>query len=235
MILFIRTLAFYLGLVVIVLTLVLGLVVSLFLPQLARNRWLANWSRAIIGWLRITCGLTHEVTGLENIPDTNGIIMCKHQSAWETFTLQMVFPEQTWVLKRILVWIPLFGWGLALTGSIAIDRKSGAKALKQVVEKGKDRLAKGLWVVIFPEGTRTLPGQTAKFNPGGAMLAVRSGYPVVPVAHNAGVFWPRSGWPIRPGVIKMAVGPVIDPAGIKPAEINRRAAAWIEDRAREMD
>ena len=234
MILSIRTLAFYLGLVVIVLTLVPVLMVGLFLPQLARSRWFANWCRAILGWLRITCGLTHKVTGLENIPDANGIIMCKHQSTWETFALQMVFPEQTWVLKRILMWVPIFGWGLALAGSIAIDRKGGTKALKQVIEKGQDRLAKGLWVVIFPEGTRTMPGQTAKYSPGGAMLAVHSGYPVVPVAHNAGAFWPRSGWPIRQGVIKMVIGPVIDPTDLKPGEINKRVTDWIEARMQEI-
>jgi 1-acyl-sn-glycerol-3-phosphate acyltransferase len=232
---FIRTLAFYLGLVIMVLMLVPGLVVALFLPQLARNRLFTHLGRATVGWLRITCGLTHQVTGRENIPDTNGIILCKHQSAWETFTLQLVFPEQTWVLKRILMWIPLFGWGLALAGSIAIDRAKGTQALKQVIEKGTDRLKKGLWVVIFPEGTRSLPGQSGKYNPGGAMLAVRSGYPVVPVAHNAGSFWPRSGWPIRPGVIKMVVGPVIDPAGLKPGEINKQAADWIEARMKEIE
>ncbi|MEN8006048.1 MAG: lysophospholipid acyltransferase family protein, partial [Candidatus Krumholzibacteriota bacterium] len=211
-----------------------GFAVSLFMSQLPRNRFLAAWGRAIIAWLRITCGLTHEVVGRENIPDKNGIILCKHQSTWETFTLQLIFPPQTWVLKRILMWIPIFGWGLALAGSIAIDRKGGTKALKQVIEKGEDRLAKGLWVVIFPEGTRTVPGQSGKYNPGGAMLAARSGYPVVPVAHNAGVFWPKSGWPIRPGVITMAIGPVIDPEGKKAGEINQQASEWIETRMAEM-
>ena len=235
MILFIRTLAFYLGLGVIVLMLVPGLVIALFLPQLARNRLFTNLGRTTVDWLRITCDLTHEVTGRENIPDTNGIILCKHQSAWETFALQVVFPEQTWVLKRILMWIPLFGWGLALAGSIAIDRAKGTQALKQVIEKGTDRLKKGLWVVIFPEGTRALPGQSGKYNPGGAMLAARSGYPVVPVAHNARSYWPRGGWPIRPGVITIVVGPVIDPAGLKPGEINKQVAAWIEARMLEIE
>jgi len=164
---YIRTLIFYVGVGIINLGLIPGLVIALFMPLLARNRMFTLLGRVTIVWLRIMCGLTYEVTGRENIPDRNGIILCKHQSAWETFSLQLIFPEQTWVLKRILVWIPLFGWGLAMSGAIAIDRKGGTKALKQVIEQGTDRLDKGLWVVIFPEGTRTLPGQTSKYIPGG--------------------------------------------------------------------
>ena len=235
MVLFFRTLVFYVGLVAIVLTLTPGLVVALFLPLLARNRWFTGWGRAVIWWLRIICGLSYEVTGRDNIPDGNGIILCKHQSAWETFTLQLVFPEPSPVRTRTLLWIPLFGWGLALAGSIGIDRSKGTQGLKQVIDKGTDRLKKGLWVVIFPEGTRTLPGQSGKYNPGGAMLAVRSGYPVVPVAHNAGSFWPRSGWPIRPGVIQVVVGPEIDPEGMKPGEINGQVSEWIEARMAEIE
>ena len=235
MIRYIRTLIFYLGVGIINLGLIPRLVIALFMPLLTRNRMFTYLGRSTIAWLRITCGVTYEVTGRQNIPDRTGIILCKHQSAWETFALQLVFPEQTWVLKKILIWIPLFGWGLAMAGAIAIDRKGGTKALKQVIEQGKDRLDKGLWVVIFPEGTRTLPGETSKYIPGGAMLAARSGYPVVPVAHNAGVYWPRGGWPIKPGVVQLAIGPRIEPEGLKPAEINERAAAWIEDAVKTMD
>jgi 1-acyl-sn-glycerol-3-phosphate acyltransferase len=234
-ILFIRTLLFYLGLVAIVLTLLPGMVIALFMPQLPRSRYLTSWGRSIIWWQKIVCGLTYEVTGRENIPEGNGIILSKHQSSWETFALQLVFPEQTWVLKRALMYIPIFGWGLALAGSIAIDRGRGTQALKQVIAKGTDRLNKGLWVVIFPEGTRARPGQPGKYNPGGAMLAVRSGYPAVPVAHNAGSYWPRSGWPIRPGVIQMVIGEAIDPAGKKPGEINEHVSAWIEARMKEIE
>ena len=235
MILFFRSLLFYLGLVTIVLTMFPGLLVALLMPQLSRNRFLTGWPRAIIWWQKVVCGLRYEVIGRENIPAGNGVILCKHQSAWETFALQLVFPPQTWVLKRILMWIPIFGWALAVADSIAIDRKGGTKALKQVIEKGTQRLKKGLWVVIFPEGTRTPPGQSGKYNPGEAMLAVRSGYPVVPVAHNAGSYWPRSGWPIKPGVITMVIGPVIKTEGLKPAEVNELATSWIEDRMKEIE
>ena len=235
MIIAFRSLLFYLGLVTIVLTMVPGQLVALFMPQLPRNRFLTGWPRAIIWWQKVVCGLRYEVIGRENIPDKNGVILSKHQSVWETFALQLVFPPQTWVLKRILMWIPIFGWALALAGSIAIDRKGGTKALKQVIEKGTERLKKGLWVVIFPEGTRTPPGQSGKYNPGGAMLAVRSGFPVVPVAHNAGSYWPKSGWPIRPGVITMVVGPVIETEGLKPAEVNNRVSSWIEDQMKVIE
>ncbi len=235
MILFFRSLLFYLGLVTIVLTMFPGLLVALLMPQLSRNRFLTGWPRAIIWWQKVVCGLRYEVIGRENIPERNGVLLSKHQSAWETFALQLVFPPQTWVLKRILMWIPIFGWALAVADSIAIDRKGGTKALKQVIEKGTQRLKKGLWVVIFPEGTRTPPGQSGKYNPGGAMLAVRSGYPVVPVAHNAGSYWPRSGWPIKPGVITMVIGQVIKTEGLKPAEVNELATSWIEDRMKEIE
>jgi 1-acyl-sn-glycerol-3-phosphate acyltransferase len=235
LILFFRTLLFYIGLVAVVLTLLPGMLIGLFIPPLPRNRYFTGWGRSIIWWQKIICGLTYEVTGRENIPEGNGIILSKHQSAWETFTLQLVFPAQTWVLKKVLLYIPVFGWGLALAGSIGIDRGRGTQALKQVIDKGTDRLKKGLWVVIFPEGTRGLPRVPGKYNPGGAMLAVRSGYLAVPVAHNAGSFWPRSGWPIRPGVIQMVIGEAIDPAGKKPGEINELVSTWIEARMKEIE
>jgi len=234
-ILSIRSFLFYVGMVAIVVTMLLAFVVAVFLPQLPRNSWLAYWSRSIIWWLKVTCGVSYEVIGRENIPAENGVILSKHQSAWETFALQGIFPPQTWVLKRILMWIPVFGWGLALAGSIAIDRGAGTQALKQVIDKGTDRLKKGLWVVIFPEGTRAAPGIPGKYNPGGAMLAVRSGYSVVPVAHNAGSHWPRSGWPIRPGVVTMVIGPPMSPEGLKPGELNQQVAAWIEARMTEIE
>ncbi len=207
MIQFLRSLIFYiaLGLAVIV-GLAPMVLVSLLMPPLTRNRLLAHWSAFITDMLTAICGVAYEVEGLENIPETNGIMLCKHQSAWETLALQAVFPAQTWVLKRELLWIPIFGWGLWAGGAIAIDRKAGKKALMQVIEEGKDRLEKGLWVVIFPEGTRKRPGERGKYNPGGAMLAARSGYPVVPVAHNAGTFWSGSRFVIRPGTIRVVIG-----------------------------
>jgi 1-acyl-sn-glycerol-3-phosphate acyltransferase len=142
--------------------------------------------------------------------------------------MQTIFPAQTWVLKRELLWIPIFGWGLSLTRPIAIDRAAGKTALKQVIRQGIERLQAGLWVVIFPEGTRTTPGQQHRYAIGGAMLAQKSGFPVIPVCHNAGEFWPKQGFIKKAGVISLVIGEPFDPAGMKASEINTRVEQWIE-------
>ncbi len=154
--------------------------------------------------------------------------MCKHQSAWETLALQLVFPAQVWVLKKELLWVPIYGWALAAMEPIAIDRSSGMRALRQIVDKGRVKLEKGLCVVIFPEGTRTAPGQRRKYQPGGGMLAAQTGYPVIPVAHNSGCFWPRQSLKKWPGTIRMVIGPPVDPKDRTAAEITREVEDWIE-------
>jgi len=205
------------------------LLLCLVLPGTVRNRAIARWSGSIIAMQGIVCGVKYEVQGLENIPAENGIILCKHQSAWETFALQLFFPAQVWVLKRELLWIPIFGWGCKVVGAIAIDRKGGKKALMQVINQGTERLKRGLWVVIFPEGTRSVPGSKGKYSVGGAMLAARSGYPVVPVAHNAGEFWSSKGFIIKPGTVKVIIGSVLQTEGMKAGEINEFSEQWIEE------
>ncbi len=225
---FLRSLLFYFLLGVAVVLMIPLLLLGMVLPGTMRNSSVAHWSTGVMVMLRIVCGVRHEVVGAENIPEQNGIILCKHQSAWETFALQFIFPAQVWVLKRELLWIPIFGWGLKVMGAIAIDRKGGKKALMQVIHQGTDRLKRGLWVVIFPEGTRTPPGTRRRYSVGGAMLAARSGYPVVPVAHNAGEFWRSKGFIIKPGTVKVIVGPVLDSQGMKAAEINEQVEEWIE-------
>lgn len=199
-----------------------------------RFRIIAKWSVFNLWWLKITCGLKHIVEGMENIPDGAAIIMCKHQSAWETLALQLVFPPQVWILKRELLWIPIYGWGLAAMEPIAIDRSAGVKALRQIVDQGCKRLKDGIWVVIFPEGTRTAPGQNKKYQPGGAMLAEKSGFPVVPVAHNSGYFWPKNSIRKWPGTITMVIGPPIDPAGKSVNDITRQVEGWIESTAAKL-
>ena len=183
----------------------------------------------MIWWQKIVCGLTYEVTGRENIPAGNGIILSKHQSAWETIAFQVIFPAQAWVLKRELLRIPFFGWGLAMTQPVAIDRSEGLKALDSVIKQGQNRLKQGRFVVVFPEGTRTPVGQKGRYNPGGAMLAVRAKVGVLPVAHNAGKYWSRKGFIKRPGVIKVKIGPVIQVAGNRAKQVNQEAERWIED------
>ncbi|MBI1196169.1 MAG: 1-acyl-sn-glycerol-3-phosphate acyltransferase [Gammaproteobacteria bacterium] len=197
-------------------------------PFSVRYACISQWARFNLWWMGVTCGLTFEVEGREHIPHEAAIIMCKHQSAWETLALQRVFPPQIWVLKRELLRVPFFGWGLAMLEPIAIDRAAGKVAIKQLVDQGRERLAKGRWVVIFPEGTRVAPGHKGRYGIGGAMLAAKSGYPVVPVAHNAGEFWPRRGFLKHPGVVRMVIGPVIRTEGRSAGDINEEVERWIE-------
>ena len=206
-----------------------ALLIAVFLPFPRRFRLLSSWGRFHTWLVRRLCGLHYRVTGLSHLPRHGAaIIFSKHQSAWETIAFQEIFPPQTWVLKRELMWLPVFGWGLALLKSIAIDRGAGHKAVEQIVKQGRERLDEGIWVLIFPEGTRMAPGHKRRYGIGGAVLAAETGYPVVPVAHNAGSFWPRRGFLKKPGKIEVVIGPAIDPRGLSAAEINRRAEQWIE-------
>lgn len=198
------------------------------LDPLTRYRIISGLADSMIWLLRVVCGIRMEVRGIENIPKEPCVVLCKHQSAWETFALQTVFPPQVWVLKRELLWLPFFGWGLALTSPIAIDRSNGKQAMKQLLKQGKQRLDAGFCVVIFPEGTRMPYGVRGKYKIGGAMLGASSGAPVVPVAHNAGRHWGRNSFLKYPGTITMSIGKPIDPKGLKADEINRLTEEWIE-------
>lgn len=205
------------------------------LPLSARYSFITRWAHFNLWTLRLLCGLHYRVEGAEHIPAGPAIIFCKHQSTWETLALQSVFPHQIWLLKRELLWVPLFGWGLAMLDPIAIDRRAGRKAVAQLIEQGKRHLDQGRWVIIFPEGTRVAPGQTGRYGIGGAALAQTSGYPVVPVAHNAGQFWPRRRFLKRPGTIRLAIGPLIHTEGKSAEQIRDEAREWIENRTREIE
>jgi len=184
---------------------------------------------------RFFCGLDVSTEGAENIPDEPSVALIKHTTAMETYWQIAALPPQTWVLKRELVLIPLFGWGVGLVmRPITIDRKAGAAVVKDVIAQGKDRIARGLWVTIFPEGTRMPPGETRRYGVSGAAIAVETGCPVVPVAHNAGDFWPKRGLRKYPGKIKFVIGPPIDPAGRTAKEINELAQDWIEAKMGEI-
>ena len=181
------------------------------------------------------CGLDVVTEGKENIPDEPSVALIKHTTAMETYWQIAALPAQTWVLKKELLLIPLFGWGVGLAMKpIAIDRNAGASAVKQVIEQGKDRISKGLWLTIFPEGTRMAPGETRRYGVSGAAVAKVTGCMVVPVAHNAGDFWPRRGLRKYPGKIRFCIGPPIDPAGRTPKETNLLAQQWIESRMRQI-
>lgn len=227
--LYLRATLFYLGIYSFLIVIV-GVGPLFFLaPFNARYFFMTRWAWFVVHWLKLTCNLDMRIEGAENIPrDTAAIVLAKHQSAWETIALQMVLPPQTWVLKRELLWLPVFGWGLALMRPVAIDRSAGKKALKQVIERGTARLKSGLWLIIFPEGTRTSPGEKRRYAIGGAMLAEKSGFPVVPVCHNAGEFWSKGQFIKRPGTITVIIGPTIDPHGKSANELNEEVEEWIE-------
>lgn len=191
---------------------------------------------AIISWMtKVFCGLTYEVEGLEHIhPEHPAIILSNHQSAWETLALRSIFPPHSVVIKRELLYLPIWGWSLLTLKAIVINRKNQRASLRALLEQGTEYLNQGLWVLIFPEGTRAAAGEVLKFNMGGAMLAQKSGFPVIPVAHNAGDFWPRYSFLKYQGVIKVKIGPAIETQGKKAKEINEQAEAWITQAMSEM-
>lgn len=203
---------------------------ALWLPPVPRYRAIGGWARVVMVLARHVLGIRHRVLGLEHLPaaGTPAIVMAKHQSAWETIAFQLIFPPLSFVLKKELLKIPFFGWGLSMISPIAIDRDAGREALKDIEVQGADRLAKGFWVLIFPEGTRVKPGEKGKYNVGGAWLAAKSGVPVIPVAHNAGRLWPKNAFLKRAGEITVVIGPPIETAGKKPGAINSEVEAWIE-------
>ena len=186
------------------------------------------WARCLFWMLARLCGLRYSVEGRERIPAGNHIVMSNHTSAWETIAQFVIFPPHVWVLKRELLWIPFIGWGLKLLRPIAINRGVGHRAVNQVVEQGKARLAEGLWIIVFPEGTRVVAGQKKKFGVSGALLATATGKLVVPLSHNAGNFWPRRGVVKKPGVVRVVIGEPIVSEGKNPRQLNEEVRLAIE-------
>jgi 1-acyl-sn-glycerol-3-phosphate acyltransferase len=204
------------------------------LPRHARYRIIAGWSRLVIHLSKTILGIGWRVEGAEHLPERPSVILSKHQSAWETMAFQLIFPPQVHVLKRELLWIPFFGWGLALMSPIAIDRSRGFAALRNVARRGRERLEQGFWVVVFPEGTRVAPGERRPWQLGGAWLAASCGAPVVPVAHNAGRLWPRNAFVKRPGTVTVRIGPTIESTQHDAHTINRLAETWIEEQQKAL-
>jgi 1-acyl-sn-glycerol-3-phosphate acyltransferase len=209
---------------------VFGAVMALgfWLPYRAQFAIARSWARILFWVLEHLCGLKYVVEGRERIPPGNHVVMSNHTSAWETVAQFLIFPPQVWVLKRELLWIPFVGWGLTLLRPIAINRGEGHRAVNQVIEQGKARLADGLWVIIFPEGTRVVAGATRKFGVSGALLAIAAGKCVVPLSHNAGTFWARRGFLKKPGTIRVIIGEPIESVGKNPRELNDEVKQSIE-------
>jgi len=198
--------------------------------------WLCSrWTAMAIWGARVICGIKYKVEGWHNLPDGPAIVLPKHQSTWETFWLPTAMPRDlTFVYKRELNWVPFFGWGIASAQMISIDRSKGQSAFEQVVEQGKDRLARGWWIVIFPEGTRTKPGANKRYKTGGARLAVRTGAWAVPIAVDSGEYWPKGRFIKTPGTVSVSIGPAINPSGKTAEEVATQVETWIESEMRRL-
>ena len=208
-------------------------IVCLFVPFPRRFALVRVYAAAVLGVLRLCCGLSYRVEG-EPLPRGCHIALWKHSSSWETMAMMVIFPRQVWVLKRELEWIPVVGWGVMQLHAIAIDRKAGHTAVSQVIEQGKERLAEGDWVMIFPEGTRMPAGETRRYGVSGTLLAQETGKLIVPVAHNAGFYWPRRGLMKKQGVVRVVIGKPVSPAGREVREVNEEIQSWIETTVRAL-
>lgn len=229
-----RSLLFMLILLIVTPPYTLGVILCFWMPERARRLSVEPWVRFTNWLVKHVLGIPYELRGKENIPARPAVILCKHQSAWETLMMQDVFPLVLFVWKKELKMLPFFGWALAVTPMLSIDRGAGKDALKQLVAQGRERLDHGYSIIIFPEGTRTAPGHHRRFKVGGAHLGVETGAPVLPVALNSGEFWGRNAFFKRPGRVTVSVGPAIDTTGLSAAEVNARAEAWIEAEVRRI-
>ena len=223
----IRAVFFYTGLVVLVLLMSLSVCLVGFFPFRYRQLCLTFGNKLIMAWLRITCGVKVKIVGLENIPDKACVVLSNHQSTWETFFLQHLFVPASVILKRELLWIPFFGWGLYAMRAIAIKRSKPAGAIRQVLKQGKQRLSKGIKVIIFPEGTRVRGSEVGTFMTSGAALAKAAEVPILPVRHNAGQCWPAGSWLKTPGTISIVIGPTIATDSHNPRELTELSKQWI--------
>ena len=198
-----------------------------FAPH-TRYRMITGYNHTVIWLARWVLGIRYVVRGREHLPKVPAVIMAKHQSAWETVAFLCLFPPVAAVIKQELLDLPFFGWAYRLLSPIAIDRSAGRAALKKIVEQGRDKLAQGFWVLVFPEGERMAPGGKGRYGIGGGWLAANTGTPVVPVAHNAGEVWAKDAFIKYPGTITISIGPVISSHDKSAAEIMREVEAWIE-------
>ena len=232
-ILFLRSALFLLLIVVATVVWAIACFGFLLLPYRQRYYMITRWNVFVSLAARAVCGIRWEIKGLENLPDAPVILLSKHQSAWETIFYCWLMPRPLiFVLKKELLYIPFFGWGLAMMRMIAIDRSKGRDAMAQVIQSGRRRLSDGQWVIMFPEGTRTPAGAQGKYKAGGAILAIGTQTPVVPIAMNSGDCWPRNAFIKKPGLITVSIGPLISPEGLSAAALMVKVENWIESEMR---
>jgi 1-acyl-sn-glycerol-3-phosphate acyltransferase len=204
------------------------------LGRIPRWKVIAGWPRFATWLAKYLLGIEYEVIGRENIPREPCIILSKHQSAWETIAYSGIFPPHVYVLKRELLWLPFLGWGLALFSPIAINRADRKRAMRRTIELGRERLAQGFSIMIYPEGTRIPVGKRGTYRRGGATLAVNTGARVLPVAHNAGVVWPRNSFRKYPGKVTVRIGAPIASEGQSPESLMNRVEEWIEGEVEQL-
>lgn len=232
-VLLMRSLMFSLLIIVITVIWALACFGFIFLPYRQRYWMITRWNVFITLAARHVCGIQWQIKGMENLPDAPVILLSKHQSAWETIFYCWLMPRPLiFVFKKSLLYIPFFGWGLAMLRMISIDRSKGRDAMAQVIRVGKQRLDDGQWVIMFPEGTRTSVGKQGNYKAGGAILAIGTGTPVVPIAVNSGDCWPRNAFVKTPGMITVSIGAPIAPDGLSPSELIAKVENWIESEMR---
>jgi len=213
-----------------------AVLISALLPLTIEQRYVIprNWGLFHTWLAKAICGLGYVVEGQENLPQGPFVSLWKHSSTWDTLAQMFVVPPAAWLLKREVTWIPIIGWAVSTYKPIAINRNARSSAVNQVVKQGKERLAAGMGVIVYPEGTRVAAGQTRKYGVSGALLAREAGVPVVPIAHNSAYLWPRRSPLKKKGTIYVVIGKPIDPSGMDPREINERAQQWIEAKVAEI-
>lgn len=228
--LWVRSLVFTTLLFVTTLLFGVAVLIAALLPLSIGQRYVIprNWGLFLTWLARVVCGIDYVIEGRENLPAEPFVSLWKHSSVWETLAQMFVVPPASWLLKREVLWIPVVGWAVKTYRPIAIDRSAGHSAVNQVVRQGRERLAAGMGVIVYPEGTRMPPGKTRKYGVSGALLAVETGAPVVPIAHNSGYLWKRRSLLKHPGRIYVVIGKPIDPRGLDAREVNERAQQWIE-------
>jgi 1-acyl-sn-glycerol-3-phosphate acyltransferase len=211
-----------------------GLLVAPLLPIRQRYYVISRFNCYALWLAKVICGIRCEIIGRDKIPSSPCVVVCNHESAWEAYMTGLLFQPQATVLKLELMNIPFYGWALRPLKPIALDRSKPKTALKQLLKQGGERLLEGYWIVVFPEGTRVRPGQKGKFNKGAAMLAVKEGVPVLPVAHNAGKCWPAGQLGKYPGLITMVIGDQVTTVGKSTQEVHDQLETWIRATADDL-
>ena len=229
--LFLRSLLYFVGSIISVITITLCGLFFVFSPYSTRQKFLSQWAIFCIWWLKITLNITTRIIGQENVNKSPCVIISNHQSTWETLAFQTIFPAHTWVLKKELLWLPVFGWSLALLKPIIINRGDKLNAIKKVILQGSDRLNKGISVVVFPEGTRQPYNQLGDYQNGGAAIAKKTGYDIIPVYHNAGKIWPKGSFIKKPGVITIVIGKAISSSSMTSSGITEEIRNWTLEQA----